>query len=231
MPSVLTAVVERAEQSEPVRSVRCMSHHGDEQISAAISWEVTRAWGWLRGKARTYAAGLLVAALGTVGLVVWRRPNLLVALASLAFCLFALIVALVCLGLRKRAQAELVEALREVEQLKRMNQLGRRSHLMLEESLGHVLLAWTGSTLSVTALERTMPRNNIVKAAVQALQSRGTLARHSLDGVHGMIHRANAALVKLEEEIGPDKVEQQLIVSFTTRGDRTVELEEPHRDA
>lgn len=208
-----------------------MSHPGeDEQISAAISSEVTRAWSWLRGKARTYAAGLLVAALGTFGLVVWRQPNVLVGLASLAFCLFALVVALVCLRLRKRAQAELVEALQEVEQLKRVNQLGRRSHLMLEESLGHVLLAWTGSTLSVDALDRTMPHNRVVKTAVQALQSKGTLARHSLDGVHSMIQRANETLVKLEQEIGPDKVERQVVLSFTTRGDRTVDLGESHHD-
>lgn len=208
-----------------------MSHYGDEQIRSAISAEVTRAWSWLRGKARTYVVGLLVAALGTMGLVVWRRPNLLVGLAALAFCLFALVAALACLRLRKRSQAELVEALQEVERLKRYNQIGMRSQLMLEESLGHVLLAWTGSALSVTALERTIPRNNIVKAAVAELQRKGTLSTHTLKGLHGVIQRANQALLKLEAEIGPDKVEHQFTVSFTTRGDRTVSLEEPKAGA
>lgn len=192
------------------------------EINTELRSDAARLRRWLGAETRSHVGGLIVAALLLVAAAVWRKPDVLVALTSLTFCAVALAIALVCLRLHKRARSQLLEAQQDVQRLERLNLTESRSHLMLEESIGHILLAWSGSSASVRALDRTMPRNNVVKSAVRELQSRGSLSSTGLKGAHSLIERANTALARVEAEIGPDRVEQTITLSFTTRGERVV---------
>ncbi len=97
---------------------------------------------------------------------------------------------------------------------------------MQEESIYHILLAWTGADSSVRALDETMPHNNVVKGAVAELRSKRGVVRN-VRGIHELLCKAQGERKKVEEQIGPDRVHQKVTISFTTHGSREVEIDDP----
>lgn len=103
----------------------------------------------------------------------------------------SVLLAVAYMRLYARAVEREKKALAEVERLQLPNATGRRTPLMQEESIYHILLAGMGADSSVRALEETLPHNNVGNRAVADLRSKPGLATN-VKGIHQTLFRAQA---------------------------------------
>lgn len=197
-----------------------MSKDVTGDATAELSTLLSKGWTRLKGHVFAAIGGLALA----LGAIVWRKPDLFVGLLAAAVMTAAVLYAVAYMRLHARAVSREKKALAEVERLQLLNAMARRTLLMQEESIYHILLAWTGADSSARALDETMPHNNLVKGAVGDLRSkRGVVT--NVRGIHELLIKAQGDRKKVEEQIGPDRVHQKVTISFTTHGNREVEIE------